>query len=377
MDRRRFLSIASGAGIAALSGCSGNSNDAESNDPSGLTSRSQSGGQTETIELRVGSFAPEDAFYTSRFTYPIWLEKVNRMLDDYEISPEFLGAGAVGGPGELYNLAADGTIDMALGIPAYQEGRMPLSLVGTLPGLFPPTTEGHSAAAQALHEMATPGGESELIYKEYSNLGVRPIMAFTIPPSQIQTNKLIISNVDQLKGIRVQAAGVQGRVANKLGMSPANIPQPDIHSAFQSGTIDGIITGMAATYSNSWYDQVNYATTNLNLGGFHVGWAMGEDTLKEFPSPVREAITRAGRETVAEYASNVQQGVQDIVMASDNVVTEEPFEKDNQYMVYETEAADSIHNSIEPVVDSWTESQDATAAREVVETYQSLQKKYK
>jgi TRAP-type C4-dicarboxylate transport system substrate-binding protein len=381
MRRRKFIGAVAGTSIATLSGCTGDSDsesDGGSNGSDGGSNGSDgnSDGSTETINLRVGSFAPEDSFYITRFSYPIWVEKVNSKLDEYEIEPEFLGAGSVGGPGELYDLAAEGTVDMAVDLPAYQGGRMPLSLLASVPGLFPATTEGHSSAAQALHEMATPGGESEILYNEFDNIGIRPIMSYTAAPSQLHLKKRI-SSVSELEDLRVQASGSQEQVANRLGMSGAQIAHPDIHSALQSGTIDGLFTPLAATYANSWYDQIHYATTNLNLGGFHIGWVMGQDTFGDLPSAVSEAIAAAGTETVAEYASNIQQGIEDVLLASENVVQEEPVDKGNQYLIYETEASEDIHNTIEPVIDSWIESQGDVPAQEAIDTYLSLQEEYR
>lgn len=379
MRRRELIGAMAGTSIATLSGCTGNSDGGSGGGSDGGSDGSDGSsgdGSKETIDFRVGSFAPKKSFYIARFTYPVWVEKVNNKLDEYELNPEYLGSGAVGGPGELYDLAAEGTVDMAVDLPAYQGGRMPLSQFVSVPGLFPATTEGLASACQAIHEMATPGGESELLYNEYSDLGVRPIMSYSAGPSQLHTKKRI-SSVSELEGIRVVASGSQGQVAKRLGMSTATIASPDIHSALQSGTVDGNITPLAATFANGWYDQIHYATTNLNLGGFHIGWVIGQNTLDDLPDPVSEAMIAAGKETVAELASNIQQGIEDVLLTSENVTQEEPVDKGSQYLIYETEAADAVHSETNAVVDDWIESKGDIPAEEGIDMYRSLQENYR
>jgi TRAP-type C4-dicarboxylate transport system substrate-binding protein len=203
-------------------------------------------------------------------------------------------------------------------------------------------------------------------------------MSFLAPPLQIHTKDVEITDIDQLEGIRVVSSGILDNVANRLGMSPASVAHPDIHSALQSGTVGAVFSPLAATYSNSWNDVVNYCTTNLNIGGFPIGIVMGTDTLNELPSPVKEAIITAGNETVAEYASNVQQGIQDVVMTSEKVAEEKPFDKSGQYLAYETEPADDIDSTIEPVVEEWVNSHNnSSGAQEAVDTLRSLQEEYR
>jgi TRAP-type C4-dicarboxylate transport system substrate-binding protein len=367
--RRRNLISTIGAGIVTFSGCTESSGG--DNQSNGDTS---TGSGTETINLRVGSFIKKDALAVSKYTYPVWVEKVNSKLDDYKLEPEFLGSGSVGGPGELYDLTAEGTLDMAHDLPAYQGGRMPLNTVGSVAGGYTPSVQGQTKACLAMHEMATPGGESEILYNEFSNLGVRPLWTIVTPPAQLALKRRV-SDIEELENTRVGVNGSQRDAAEAIGMSPENIAGADLTSALQSGIIDGMFSPIVGVLSNAWYEGVNYCTTNLHLGSVNSSWVMNPDTFEEYPSQVKDAMIKAANEMVAEYPTNLENGMQELIDNSDHVVTESPVDKDSQYLLYETEAKEAINERLEPVKTKWIESKDnQNKARKVMEEYQSLQK---
>jgi TRAP-type C4-dicarboxylate transport system substrate-binding protein len=306
------------------------------------------------------------------------MEKLQNKVDNYTIEYEFLGAGAAGGGGELYDLAADGVVDIAIDQPSYQGGRMPLSNFIAIPGLFPPSVDGHRSANQALHEMSTPGGSSNILADEFSNLGVRSLMSYTDQPFQLGTKEKVTA-IEDLNGQVVRTGGgTKDLTGEALGMSPTQLTAQDIHSALQSGTVDAEMTSVPAPWAFGWYDVLNYYTTNLNLGGFHCATVIGEDTLDELPSEVSDAMIEAGDEAVEEYATTYQTALEEEVIPSDKVAEEEPFEADSKYLVYETEAKATIEDAINSVADDWVQNQEeeGLAAGEALETFESLQQEY-
>jgi len=363
MRRRKLLQRGLAAGSASLAGCSG------------ITTPEQ----TETISLSVGSFNSKDHITTSRFLFEPWIPKVNELLDNYQIEYEFYGNGAVGGAGELYDLAAEGTVDLAMDLPAYQQGRMPLNGVINLPIMWPNGDAESTAANQVYFEMATAGGDSEMLYEEFASLGVRPIMVATVPPYQLVTNKEPIHDIDQLQGLVLRSGGgTKSAIGRALGMSPVEIPGPDVYTAHQQGTVNADILAPTVVVETGFYEVMNYVTTNLNLGGFAIGWVMGTDTYSSFPEEVKEAMMEAGGDVVSDYINKYIAFRDSEIYSSDRVSTSLPIDEGSQIYIYETDAKDSIHNALKSVIEDWIQdrNEEGLAGKEAVNIFQELQQGY-
>lgn len=384
MERRPFLKgVASGGLLTSLAGCSGSGGGQDGSDGGGsggqVDSGSQGGsGSQETQTLSITTAAPwgEDNFTNSRFLFSPWIDKLNEKLDNYTVEYDFQGEGAVGGSGELFDLAAEGVVDFANDLPAAQGGRMPLNGVINLPAMWPTGEEESVAAALAYHDMATPGGSNDLLYDEYEALGVRPIMAQTPPPYQLVTNDQPIENLSQLEGLVLRAGGgTKADIANALGMAPAEVAAGDIYSAHQQGTVNADILSPTLVVTSGLEEVMNFVTTNLNMGGFSFAWVMGQDTFDSYPEEVRTAMVEAGDEVVEEYIREFAQARETEVYESDAVSQELPIDEDSQINLYETPAREEITNALAPVVDSWIEEREANdrPGQEVVDEFQSLQ----
>jgi len=358
MQRREALAAMAGAGTLAIAGCIGGDN-----------------GDDDEISLEVASFLSEDSLTTARAWLPNFFDKLEEKLGR-EVEYEFLGSGAVGAQGEMFELVSDGVVDMGLDTPAAWGGQMELSSFINIPGAFGSTREAHVAACGALYELASPDGESGILYEEeYDQFDIRPIMAATPSQYNLQTS-YFIEEVSDLEGSTARAGGgINQRMAEALGMGAQEITGGDIDSAFQQGIVDVDIQANSTLWANNWYMYHTHETTNLNFGGFHMNWAMADSTFDSFSDEVQEAVIEAGKEASYEYAEVYWDVMDEEAYSSDILVTDpdELTDPENQVLHYETPVADEIQDIIDPLGEDWIQERDdeGMPASEVLDEFQS------
>ncbi len=83
------------------------------------------------------------------------------------------------------------------------------------------------------------GGGDKLVKELYEPHNVVPIFCGTIGPEAAGWFRFEIKNVEQLKGLKFRAAGLGGKVAQKVGMSVTLLPGGELFQALEKGVLDG------------------------------------------------------------------------------------------------------------------------------------------
>jgi TRAP-type mannitol/chloroaromatic compound transport system substrate-binding protein len=73
----------------------------------------------------------------------------------------------------------------------------------------------------------------------YAPFGIRAFHAGNTGTQMLGWFKKEIRSIDDLKGLKFRAPGNQGRVLQKIGVTPVTLPGGEIFPALQSGAIDG------------------------------------------------------------------------------------------------------------------------------------------
>lgn len=83
-------------------------------------------------------------------------------------------------------------------------------------------------------------GEGQKLWDElYAPFGIRAFLAGNTGTQMLGWFKKEIRSVDDLKGLKFRAPGNQGKILEKLGVTPVALPGGEIFPALQSGAIDG------------------------------------------------------------------------------------------------------------------------------------------
>jgi TRAP-type mannitol/chloroaromatic compound transport system substrate-binding protein len=83
------------------------------------------------------------------------------------------------------------------------------------------------------------GGGKELLAEVYAPHNVHPVFCGTISPEAAGWFRFEITSLDQIKGLKFRAAGLGGKVWQKLGASVTLLPGGELFQALEKGVLDG------------------------------------------------------------------------------------------------------------------------------------------
>ena len=109
-----------------------------------------------------------------------------------------------------------------------------------------------------------------------------------------------IKTLEDLKGLKMRAAGARGEVLQSMGASVVVLPGGEIVPAMERGVIDAMEYGnLHITFPLGFNDVTKYlyyhptkSTSPLNL------WAVNLDKWNELPDDLKEAVQRASKDAV-------------------------------------------------------------------------------
>jgi TRAP-type C4-dicarboxylate transport system substrate-binding protein len=125
-----------------------------------------------------------------------------------------------------------GISDIGHSVFSYTRGRFPLMEVIDLPG-YPVTAVIPSLVARDVFEKFQP--------KELSDVHVLYLHTH-IPGGFFMVSKQV-NKLEDMKGMRIRAAGMAARMVELLGGVPVSMPKADQYDAMQKGVVDGTVGG--------------------------------------------------------------------------------------------------------------------------------------
>lgn len=131
----------------------------------------------------------------------------------------------------VYESVSDGKVEAGYTWMGYEVGKLPASaLFGAVP-----------FGMESVEFMAWMyfGGGNELLRELFKPHNVVPIFCGTISPEAAGWFRQEITNPDQLKGLKFRAAGLGGKVYQKVGSSVTLLPAGELFQALEKGVLDG------------------------------------------------------------------------------------------------------------------------------------------
>ncbi len=197
------------------------------------------------INLTYAFFAPAGTFPGKQMAH--WAEQVNKRTNGKVAVKTFPG-GTLLGAKDMYDGVTKGVADIGLGAPSYDPGRFPLTSGASLPVGFRNAT----VASETLWELT-----KEFKPKEFEEFKV--IAMFTTEPGYIQSRKPV-RNADDLKDMKLRAAGTGVPVLKALGAAPIGMPMPEVPQSVQTGVIDGTMTSREVLQDFKLAETLKYVT---------------------------------------------------------------------------------------------------------------------
>ena len=203
---------------------------------------------TETFEFNLQNHdSPVGA--TAQFL-DAWAEAIKEASGGRIIINNFHG-GSLGGPRDSYNMVADGTVDIAWGLPSFTPGLFPGTDAIALPFIGVKTSLQASYALWELYDT------TEYLKPEWSD--VHMILLHTNCDAPLLSNKKIES-ADDLRGMNLRInGGPPTEWAKLVGANPMNIGIGDVYAAMEKGAVDGVTsTGWDVVAAFKFYEQADY-----------------------------------------------------------------------------------------------------------------------
>lgn len=327
------------------------------------------GGETKTedsskvYKLKVADGFPAQHFFT--------VNGLNKFMATVEkksngrIKFEHYPGGQLGKQVDMIELVKNGVADMAIVGPAYVSGKIPLSNVFDLPGIYPNSRVGA--------EMFLNLAQGILYKEEYSKMKIKPVFTMAYNPNDLfynTKNGNFIKNPADIKGMRFRVPGVSATLGvERIGGAPVSIVPQEMYEAAHRGTVDGCVLAFEALDQYKMQEVLKMATTGVNITGWVGGYFINEKSFNALPKDLQQIIVDTGRETTIDLG---------------NYVTESNAKYRKQYeasgmKVYELTPAESVEfqKAFEPVRDAWVKNLEAKKlpARKVLDEAMAEAKK--
>ena len=190
-----------------------------------------------------------------------------------------------------------GTADIVLQVDSLIMGTYPILGITELPFLYKDMESSYEKL-----KIGTP--LYELMNKELAKKNLFALATWPILPEYIWTTNKLIRKPEDLKGLRIRAAGrVEAKVVKALGGASVSMSSAELYEALKRGTIDGAMCTWTTITSRGLQETIKYVTKS-SFASYSVQLLCRLDKWNSFPPDVREVITEAGKvfgEAVFKY----------------------------------------------------------------------------
>ena len=210
-----------------------------------------------------------------------WAEEVNKASNGQIVIHCFHG-GSMGGPGDSYNMVADGTVDIAWGLPSFTPGLFPNTDVIALPFIGVKTSLQASYAIWELYD------STDFLKEEWSN--VHMILLHTNCDAPLITNTKV-EKADDIRGMNMRVnGGPPTEWATLAGANPMNMGIGDVYSAMERGVVDGVTsTGWDVVSAFRFYEQGQYFLDySIHVNPYFL--VMNNDSYNSLPDDLKAVI---------------------------------------------------------------------------------------
>lgn len=253
--------------------------------------------EAQDVTLRIHHFMSQKAPLHGKFLVP-FAERLAEASDG-RIAVELFDSMSLGGrPGDLFDQAVDGAVDVVLTLPGYTSGRFNQTEVFELPFIM----EDSVATSKAFWDLI----DSELQDGEYQD--VKILGGWVHGPGVIHTAEPVERLEDMAgKDLRGPTRLVTD-LLGELGANPVGMPLPAIPENLSKGVINGTVIPWEVTPSIRLAELVKNHT---ELGGDRALYtatfilAMNWDSYDGMPDDLRAILDAETGKSLSEFAGQV------------------------------------------------------------------------
>lgn len=155
-----------------------------------------------------------------------------RNASDGQFDIQVLAAGEIVPGGQVLDAVQNGTVEMGHTASYYYVGKNPAYAFGTAVPF--------GLNARQMNAWFYEAGGTELLNEFYGKNGVYALPAGNTGAQMGGWYRKEINMLEDLQGLKLRIAGLAGRVVERLGVVPQQIPAADIYAALERGTLDAV-----------------------------------------------------------------------------------------------------------------------------------------
>jgi TRAP-type C4-dicarboxylate transport system substrate-binding protein len=242
----------------------------------------------KVITLRFAHFAP--AGNMEGRLMQDWASEVEKRTNG-RVKVAMYPGGTVMGMDQMYDGVTKEVADIGYSIFAYHRGRFPLTEVIDLP--------------LGYKNFSTPTRLVNAYYKKFKPKEMDDVKVLFLEgygPGLLHAKKPV-NKLEDLKGMKIRAHGVSGRIVTALGASPVGIPITDTYDAMSKGIVEGALFGWGGAFNYNIGDVTKYHITTPAIGyGTAFYTVMNKDKWNSLPLDIQAIIDKLDEEWINRVA---------------------------------------------------------------------------
>lgn len=242
--------------------------------------------------MRAVSFVPKNHPVMTQAN--AWVGIVNENLKG-KLRINYVGGPEVIGRFQQQNAVRTGVVDMTFSVTADFQDELPEVSAFTLSRLAP--AEERSS------------GFYDAMVQSFEKMNVRYIGRLQYGGFYLWTKKRPAKLAD-LQGLKMRTGALYDKMMRELGMVPVTINQPEVYTALEQGTVDGLGWPVFGVRSAGWARHVKFVVDLPFYSASNVVALMTLDKWKKLPAEVQKSLLQVTAEfepkMVAYYQAEEQ-----------------------------------------------------------------------
>ncbi len=293
--------------------------------------------QAKPIELTYSIFFPAPHKNTVLATQ--WGEEIAKRTNG-KVKVTMFPGGTLTPAAQCYDGVVKGLSDVGMSVLGYTRGKFPMSEVIDLPLGY----KTGLAATKVANEFY-----SKFKPKEFDEVKVMYLHAHG--PGIVNT-KTPVSNLAELKGMKIACHGLSAKIVEALGATPVAMPMPERYDAIQKGVAEGGVFPLEALKGWKLAEVVKSSTLNYGSAyttGFFV--VMNKDKWNSLPPDVQKVIEEVNKEWIEKTGK-----AWDEIDKEGEVVTKE---RGNKVVPLSKEEDEKWAKLVQPLLDGYVKDMKA------------------
>jgi TRAP-type transport system periplasmic protein len=314
-------------------------------------------GQTKPIALNYSLLYP--ATHKNSALATDWAKEIEKRTNGRVKITMFYG-GTLTPPDKCYDGVVNKISDIGWGVFSYTRGKFPLTEVTDLPLGFTDAL----VATKLVNEY----------YKKFRPRELDEVKVLYLNshgPAFIHT-KTPVNRLEDLKGMKIRAGGLNTKVIEALGATPVSMPISDAYDALSRGVAEGLIAPMEALEGFRLGEVVKVTNECFQIttaGGQYV--IMNKGTWNSLPPDIQNTIEKVNQEWIEKTGKTWNE--------IDESGRNFSLKLGNKVIVVPKEEGERWAKAVKPVLDNYVKETKAKGlpGDEVLKFYQDYLSKYR